>query len=119
MVYTITIYGDCLSSRDIAVWILWTVMIVMHGVIMLVHGIGRLFLDNNFVDLCFSIIVMIVVEIAFGLYLLGDNAQPLDCYTAISPRNLHIMRLCFLSFSFIIYAAFTLVAGLCIECKKC
>ena len=117
--------GNCSDYQLIPVWILWSVMIIMYGVLMAVRGIGGVYNDetnSNYavVELVFGIIVIIVVEIAFGLYLLSDNAQPLDCYTTMSftARNLHIMKLYFLLFSFIIYAVFSLVAGFCIEYKK-
>ena len=62
-----------------------------------------------------------IITVAFGLYLLGDNRQPLDCYfSSISAMNSSIIRLAFLSVSFIVYSvtcAYFLVA-ICFDFGK-
>lgn len=112
--------GDCsmqLNAQVISAWILWTVMVIIYGTLMVVSGILGYFNDedssNSILDLCFGIVIAIALTVGFGLYLLSDNAQPIDCYTALSFRNRSIMKLCFLLFSLAEFIAFMFIAIFC------
>lgn len=111
--------GDCSTqphAQLISAWLLWSIMIVIYGTVMFFSGMIGYFndkLDPGICDFCLGIIMTIVLSAGFGLYLLSDNVQPLDCYTALTARNRSIMRLSFLTFSLANYIAFILIAIVC------
>ena len=112
--------GDCSiqsNAQLVSAWILWSVMIIIYSTLMAVSGILGYYNDknkngnNDEKDLCFGIVIMVALVVGFGLYLLSDNAQPIDCY--ISFRNRSIMKLSFLLFSLAEYIAFLLIVIWC------
>ena len=109
--------GDCSSPQLVSAWILWTVMFIVYTTIMGVSGVIGFFNDddehNGLFDISFGIVIIVALSIGFGLYLLSDNAQPLDCYPALSDRNRSIMRLSFLLFSSVECVAFIFIAIFC------
>ena len=108
--------GDCStqpSAQVISAWILWIAMIIIYCTIMIFSAIIGFYYDkkdNGLLDFFLGIIIIIGLTAGFGLYLLSDNAQPFDCYTALTPRNQSIMRLSFLLFSLAVYITFIFIA---------
>lgn len=112
--------GDCSmhpNAQLVSAWILWTVMVIIYITLLVVSGIIGYFndddSDNGLLDLCFGIVIAIALAVGFGLYLLSDNAQPIDCYTALTFRNRSIMKLSFLLFALAEFIAFMFIAIFC------
>ena len=80
--------GDCSTPQLVSAWILWTVMLTMYTIVMVASGVTGYHSDkdtnNGLCDFCFGIVIIVALSLGFGLYLLSDNAQPLDCYAAPS-----------------------------------
>ena len=114
--------GICLKSIDLAfAWVLWThLMIVYIGTLIFraIQGYVKSYKYSKikFYDLVWGVLVIILTWIAFGLYLLGDNRHPLDCYLSLSDRVKSILRLSFLVLAFVNYSflATYFFIGLCI-----
>ena len=96
--------GTCSQTQLALVWTLWVVMFIVYGLVLIakiilhVHTTYNVLLWSRYLV---GTILGIFVSMAFGLYLLGDNKQPLDCYQDLSDKEINIVKLCFLCVSFL------------------
>ena len=94
--------GTCSRIQLALVWTWWVVMFIVYGLVLIaritihVHTSHNILLWSRYLV---GITIGIFLSIAFGLYLLGDNMQPLNCYQDLSDKDISIVKLCALCVS--------------------
>jgi hypothetical protein len=110
---------DC-SSQLKWVWATWILLIVVYAVHISTNSISGVVCGNqDEADTqCYGGACMIVfLVIAFAMYLLGDNRQPLDCYP-ISAFGRSAVKLLFIVLAATIYVIILIFYGIgCCACK--
>ena len=98
--------GTCSQTQLALVWTVWVMMIIVYGLVLIARITVHIHATHNtWRHHVVGIIIGILVLTAFGLYLLGDNMQPLDCYQdLVSDKEISIIKLCFLCVSLILFA---------------
>ena len=93
--FTVIQTRNCSGNQLLLVWIFLILWISMTAS-----------LNNNdyvWVDSAFGAFFIMSIMTTFGLFLLGDNSQPLDCISSLSNRSRSILRLIFLLLSCSVY----------------
>ena len=108
--------NDC-SSQLKWVWTMWMLMIAVYTVLLLTNSIFGLHTSENYHDKdpncqsCCGTCMIAFIVIAFALYLLGDNRQPLDCYPSLSARGRSGLKFFFIFVAAVIYVTVIIVHG--------
>ena len=106
--FTVIQTRNCSGNQLLLVWILWILMTATYcGMLWGRSGGGLILsLNNNdyvWVDSALGTFFIMSIMTTFGLFLLGDNSQPLDCISSLSNRSRSILRLIFLLLSCSVY----------------
>ena len=100
--------GVCLYAQLSFVWVLLVFMSLTYCVVLVLGSLIGYYVSrksNHYkeFDGVIGSLMIASLLIAFELYLLGDNRQPLDCYASLSDRSKSILRLLFLLLAFLSY----------------